>query len=504
MAEVIIDYLEQSADKYPKKPAYIDQYESVTYEELRDRTYKIACQLIRRGYEKSPIAIYVEKSVQCIAMMLGVLYSGNFYTVLDVDMPPGKIKKILSVFSPVGVIVDKKYRKQLEEIKEQYDFLSGEDLLVKGHDSSLLEEKRKHMRPTDLSQVVFTSGSTGMAKGVMLSHSGIISLMESKTKYFRYNESDIFANQFPFHFVAHLEDIFCTLKTGATDYIIPKELFFSPKHLIKFIEEKKVTILFWASPALCLVAKYGALSNITLPHVRMVAFGGEVMSTKYLHFWKKALPKIDFFNVYGSSETGSGVLCYKVNRVFRNQDSLPLGFPIGETDIFIIDENGKSGQMEGELCVKSKQLAVGYYKNAEETAKKFVQMRDKSGQEVTVFKTGDLVKYNEYGELVYLGRKDFQFKRHGYRIEPGEIEYAVNALEGIKDAACVYDRQKEKIILFYSGDIDDGDLRKSVKKTVPHYMLPDIYIRLGEIPRNVNRKIDREKLRMLYEENGFQ
>ena len=287
-----------------------------------------------------------------------------------------------------------------------------------------------------------------------------MSATESRTVHLGYNESDIFANQFPFHFVGYLADFFCTLKTGATDYIIPKELFFAPKRLVEFIEEKKITVLDWIAPALCLIAKYGALSDVSFPHVKVVAFGGEPMPIKYLRLWEKALPNAAFINAYGSSELGGGILFYKVNREFEDKERLPLGFAIEEAEVFLIDENNESSTEEGELCVKSSQLAAGYYDNIEETSKKFVPFCDRSGQNITLFKTGDLVKYNTQGELIFLGRKDFQIKRHGYRIEPGEIECAVNTLDKIRDAACIYDQNKEKIVLFYSGDAIDEELRK--------------------------------------------
>ncbi len=500
MAKIITDYLEENADKYPQKAAYIDQYESVTYKELQDRTYKIACQLINKGFAKNPIAIYLEKNIQCISTMLGVLCSGNFYTVLDMDMPAERIKKIVSVLSPAAIITDAGHRKQCGQIPGQNDILIYENLLEDPYDIEQIEERKKKILSSDLSQVIFTSGSTGTPKGVMLSHGGVISATESRTDHLGYKGSDIFANQFPFHFVGYLADFFCTLKNGATDYIIPKELFFAPKQLVEFIKDKKITVLDWIAPALCLIAKYGALSDVILPHIKVVAFGGEPMPVKYLRLWKRALPNADFMNAYGSSELGGGILFYKVNREFEDKDRLPLGFAIEEAEVFLIDENNESSIEKGELCVKSSQLAVGYYNNAEETSKKFVLFCDRSGKNITLFKTGDFVKYNEQGELIFLGRRDFQIKRHGYRIEPGEIECAVGALDGIRDTACIYDRNKEKIVLFYSGDAADEELKKNMKRIIPHYMIPDIYIELKEIPRTINRKIDRVKLNTLYEE----
>lgn len=499
MAEIIIDYLEQSADKYPKKVAYADEYESVTYEELRKRTYKIAYQLIKRGYEKEPIAIYLKKSVRCIVMMLGVLYSGNYYTVLDIDMPSERIKKIISVFSPAIVIADKKHKKQCKEILEQYNILAYDNLLADEYDIEFLKEKGKNILPSDLSQVIFTSGSTGIPKGVMLSHGGVVSGTESRSKRLGYNESDIFANQFPFHFVGCLNDIFCTLKNGATDYILPKELFFSPKRLVEFLGERKITVLDWIAPALSLIAKYGALSDVILQYVRIVVFGGEPMPIKYLRLWKKALPNAAFFNVYASSELTNGILFYKVEREFENNGQLPLGFPIEEAEVFLLDEENKNVEQEGELCIRSNQLAAGYYKNIEETSNKFIYIYNKTGKKIKIYKTGDLVKYNERGELIFVGRKDFQIKRHGYRIELGEIECTVNTLNEIRDVACIYDKDKEKIVLFYCGHIAATKLKRMIEKKMPHYMIPDICIKLDEIPRNINGKIDRIKLTTLYE-----
>lgn len=328
-----------------------------------------------------------------------------------------------------------------------------------------------------------------------------MSATESRTKCLGYSGMDIFANQFPFHFVGYLADFFCTLKIGATDYIIPKELFFSPKRIMEFLGEKKVTVLDWIAPALSLIAKYGALTDVILPYVKVVAFGGESIPVKYLRLWKKALPNAVFVNAYGSSELGGGILFHKTDREFEKEEQLPLGYPIEEAEIILLDENDRNTEKEGELCVKSDQLAMGYYKNVEETAHKFVQLCSKSGGKVTAFKTGDLVKYNDQGELIFVGRRDFQIKRHGYRIELGEIECIVNSLDTIRDMACIYDKKKEKIIVYYSGCETIAGLKKVIEKILPRYMIPDIYLKLEELPRNMNGKIDRVKLNILYEEH---
>jgi len=224
MTKIITDYLEESAKKFPNKTAFVDENEEITYEELKHKSYQVAYQLIEKGGNGYGIAICLEKSIRCIISMLGVLYSGNYYTVIDMEMPSERIRKIMEVFSPRILIADEKNKAKIIQLQEETEIISVEDLHNRAYETEVVKERSERIEGLDLSQVLFTSGSTGIPKGVALSHRSVVNATESRTKHLGYCESDIFANQFPFYFVGHIADVFCTLKNGATDFIIPKRI----------------------------------------------------------------------------------------------------------------------------------------------------------------------------------------------------------------------------------------------------------------------------------------
>lgn len=489
MVQVVTDYLDKAVKSQPDKVAFVDKYESVTYVELKNRAYRIASYLIKSGYTKVPIAINMEKSIRCLSVMLGILYCGSYYTVLDEVMPEKRIDQIFELLNPACIILN-------DEKSIEYDYLypqiAYDQIIFSNVDEVSISKIRKTIQPVDLAQIIFTSGSTGTPKGVMISHDNIVAATESRTQYFDYNINDVFANQFPFYFIGYLADVFCTIKNGATDYIIPKELFFAPKKLLEYLKQNQVTVLDWIAPALALIAKFGALSGEKLDDIRSVAFGGEPLPIRFLEMWQEALPNAEFVNAYGSSES-NGVLFYKIKRKFEETERLPLGEPCSNVTVFLLDETNQIAQIGevNELCIQSPQLAVGYWEDQKNTHRKFLEILI-NGKNERIYKTGDLVRYNKNGELIYVGRKDLQIKRHGYRIELGEIEYTAGAMEKVNDTACIY--TNDRIVLYYSGLGTEQEVENYLRDILPAYMLPDLICKMNSIPKNINGKVDRAKL----------
>ena len=278
-----------------------------------------------------------------------------------------------------------------------------------------------------------------------------------------------------------ITDVFSTVLSGATFYIIPKMYFSFPIKLLEFINEKKINTIYWVPSALCIVANFKALDEIELPNLKKVLFAGEVMPVKQLNMWIEKLPNTMFANLFGPTETTDICTYYIVNRKFNNDESLPIGQACHNCDVMIVKEDGTEANIDedGELCVRGSFLASGYYNNPEKTASVFVQNPLNKCYLETVYKTGDIVKYNDRGELIYLSRKDFQIKHMGYRIELGEIENAANNIEGIIICACVYDIEKSQIVLFYQGDeLEENDVLSAIKNKVPTYMCPNKKVKL--------------------------
>lgn len=498
-------WLDETAKRFPDKTAYADAKKEITFGELRRQARIIACELTEKGLFKKPVAVFLEKGVDVLTSFMGAAYSCNFYSPIDVDMPGSRVNKILEVLEPAVVITTASLREVFSQYDYQGEFLLLEEVLPpdaeKGSDAAreaALEAARRKGIDTDLLYVLFTSGSTGVPKGVTINHRSVIDYIDWVTETFEITEQDSFGNQAPFYFDNSILDIYSTLKTGATTYIIPKNLFAQPVPLLEYLREKKINTIFWVPSALIVVAKLKAFRNVDLSDtLRRVLFCGEVMPNKQLNAWRKFLPDVQYANLYGPTEITDACTYYIVDREFADEEPLPIGIPMPNTDILVLNEKDEpvTGEEPGELCVRGTSLSMGYYKNPEKTREAFVQNPLNQAVPEQIYRTGDIVKYNEYGEIIYLSRKDFQIKHMGHRIELGEIETAVSSLEEITLCCCLYDEKHQKIVLFIEEALDKAFINEKISHLVPEYMLPNKVIKVEKMPINANGKIDRVKLK---------
>ena len=497
MERIVTDYLEKTVLQFGEKTAFEDPAESLTFREVRDESRSIGQTLISLGLFQKPVAIYVEKSAACILSMLGVAYSGNFYTVIDTHMPAARMQKIFSTLEPEAILCRCADREEVEKIWPGTRTVCIEDARKTEVSEEDLKKTADRLVSTDLLYVLFTSGSTGMPKGVVTAHGHVCAYLDAVTEAYSLSDKERFLNQAPFYFVLSIVEIFTTIRNGSTLYIAPKEYFSFPLKLMQFIEEKKITILYWVPSAMVLLANLGALKAADISSVKKVVFGGEVMPIRQLRAWQEALPGAMFVNAYGPTETTDGTTYYIVDREFEETDTLPIGVPFKNIGILVLDEEGRKVGSDGmgELCAYGPSITYGYYKDPEKTAGVFTQNPANTAYRQTIYHTGDLVRYNAFGELEYAGRKDFQIKHHGQRIELGEIEACISSIEGIEENCCLYDSEKSRIVLFYSGTIEDRELQEQAKKLLPAYMLPNRRHHLETMPHNLNGKIDRAELK---------
>lgn len=496
MYKSIIEVLENTASRYENKTIFSMIDKSITYKDFVNDSKKVATKLIEENLSKKNVVIFIDKTINCLIGMFSSAYANACYTVVDVDSPVERIETIIKTLHPSAIITDGKNLNKCEELHEKVYIL--EELLKTDLDDKKIEDVSNKICDTDPLYILFTSGSTGIPKGSVICHRSVIDYATVICKTFNINSDTIFGSQTPFYFSMSILDIFATIVSGATFNIIPKMYFSFPVKLIEHLNKFKINTIYWVPSALSIVANLKTLDVILPEHLNKILFAGEVMPTKQLNIWREKLPKALYANLYGPTEITDTCTYYIVNREFKDDETLPIGIPFDNCDVFILNEDNKLAETDeaGELVVRGSFLGMGYYNNPEKTNEVFVQNPLNQSYPELIYRTGDLVKYNEYGELIYFGRKDFQIKHMGYRIELGEIEANISAIDGILSCACIYDMASSKIVLFYQSNIlVEEKIIEEANTRLVSYMRPNVVKKLDKMPFNANGKIDRVKLK---------
>ena len=503
MQNNVLEYLENIVEKVPDKIAYANENSGASFNDVYDKSRAIGTFLNREGHYKEPVVVFMGKNPDAIITFYGVIYSGCFYVPIDEEMPKHRIELIFQSLNPKAVICDGDTCNAIAE----FDYKGAnlylyEDIIKTEQDAHALANIRVKQIDTDPIYIVFTSGSTGIPKGVVACHRSVIDYIENLSDVLNVNEDTVFGNQTPLYVDACLKELYPTLKYGATTYIIPKSLFMFPLKLVEFLNDKKINTVCWVVSALTIVSAFGTFDKEVPKYLHTIAFGSEVFPIKQFRLWREHLPNARFINLYGPTEC-TGMSCYyEVNRDFELNEAIPIGRPFKNTDIILLDEEDKpvmKGEA-GEICIRGTSLTLGYYENFEKTNEAFVQNPLNKSYPELIYRTGDLGKYNELGELVFVSRKDNQIKHMGHRIELGEIEVVANMHPEIKSACCIFDDIKKKIILYYVGDITKADVSAFQRQKLPRYMVPNMIEKLDSMPLTPNGKINRVLLKENYKQ----
>lgn len=495
MQKNILEYLEATAARVPEKLAFSTGKEGMTFSEVYSQSRSVGSYLAHLGLYGESVVILMDKHPKTVTAFWGVIYAGCFYVCLDEKMPRARIDTIIENLRPRAVIADAKNFAAAQSLGLEHT-LSYDIISTYGEDTLALSDIRRRQCDTDAIYVVFTSGSTGIPKGVIACHRSVIDYTEALTAALEFDESTVFANQTPLYFDAPLKELMPTLKLGATTYFVPRMLFSFPVRLVEYLDTYQINTICWVVSALVQVSSLGALEAHTPKYLTKVAFGSEVFPRKQYDLWRQALPDAKFYNLYGPTEA-TGMSCYwKAERALGEQEPIPVGVPFDNTDIILLtDENKRAANGEtGEICIRGTCVTMGYYNNAEKTADAFVQNPLQNAYREIIYRTGDIGRINEYGELVFVCRKDNQIKHMGHRIELGEIETAALECDGVGRSACVYNDGAKEIVLFYAGMGGENSLMTQLVTRIPRYMLPAKIIKLDVMPLTDNGKLDRRFL----------
>lgn len=504
MKNSVLCYLEETVRRFPDKVAITDSNGDITFSEWRSRGLCVAEEIQKRKSDINsfPIFVYLPKSSLALIAFVGVLYSGNYYTPTDVKFPFEKAKSIIDELQPQVIITNHECAKKLLDggiEPELMMYIDDVDMARKNIDS------RKYLEAIvdiDLAYVLFTSGSTGVPKGVSITQRSIMDYIDWLCDEFEVTENEIIGNQAPFYFDNSVLDIYVCMCTGAHLYIVPEIYYAFPAKLLEYIKTKNINFVFWVPSVLIAVANSGLLERIDVTCIKKVLFAGEVMPNKHLNYWRSYIPAEIYANLYGPTEITVDCIYYIVNRVFADDEPLPIGKACQNTQILLLNEKNElivEQDKIGELCVRGTGVSVGYYKNKDKTQVAFVQNPLHNNYRDLIYRTGDLAHYNEYGELMFDGRKDYQIKHMGYRIELGEIETAILGIDGVENACCVYNDRDSEIIAAckLEKNLKEVQIRKILASILPKYMVPTRYYMMEQLPLNDNGKIDRKLLKSI-------
>jgi non-ribosomal peptide synthetase component F len=317
------------------------------------------------------------------------------------------------------------------------------------------------------------------------------------------DESDVIGNQVPFYVDMSLKDIYMTIASGAEVVVIPQTYFMSPKKLLTYLDENHVTMLMWVPTAYSIISRFDGLSRVKPSALKKLVFSGEVMPSSVYRYWAKEYPDALWIQLYGPTEITGACTYFILDREYEEDEMIPIGKAFDNTGILLLDENDaeiKEADVPGEICIYGSCLAAGYYNDPEKTQQSFVQNPLVKAYPSRMYRTGDLAKWNENGDLVFVSRMDYQIKHGGRRIELGEIEAAADLVENIGNVCVVHDSGTDTIVMVYTGELTDKEIRSQLKDRLPQYMIPGKYIRTESLPQLPNGKLNRKAVLQMVQE----
>ena len=487
MKKTIQQLFEEQVEKIPNNIAVVFNGQRLTYKELNERANSLARVLREKGAEAEKIiGIMVDRSLEMIIGIIGILKAGSAYLPIDPEYPVERIKYMLEDSDTEILLTQKKLQKNID-----YD---GE--IIDIEDPALYERTTSNLKMLsevhNLAYIIYTSGTTGRPKGVLVEHIGIANLRELFEKKLHINEQDKVIQFASISFDASVWEINMSLLNGAELHILSKETIDNYENFSNYINVHNITVA--TIPPIYL----GNVDEQKIKTLRLLITAGSIINKKILNKWCK---KVDYMNAYGPTETTICATMWNYDEEVQNLSSVPIGKPLNNLKTYVVDVDNRLNLMPigkvGELCISGDSLARGYINRKELTVEKFVDNPFEPGTKM--YRTGDLAKWLNDGNIEFVGRIDDQVKIRGFRIELGEIENQLLKIKGIKEAVVIdrSDMQGEKYLCAYITSEEAMEIlsvRHELSKEIPAYMIPSYIFQIDKLPLTSNGKIDKKVL----------
>jgi len=498
-------YVDINAELYPEKIALIENGKKITWKEYAGLTNYLAAKLTEAAAPRSRVVLIVNKNIAGYCSLVASMKAGLTYIPVDPKLPEERFKLYLKSAQAGAVVVSSEFLTLLPLIKEVYPDI---DIEVLPEEFPFSQEYQRDERvfveitEKDIAYILFTSGTTGVPKGVMISHRSLLNYCQWASAHSNAGSDDLVLGHTPLVFDVSIYGFGVQMVSGAALVAIPMEEEQNVEYIYNALNQNRVTIWISAPSLLTLFCKSGYLDKHDYSYLHVISYCAEVLPNSTLIAWMKKYPEIEYHNLYGPTEATVSCLGHHYTKIPELDDPIPIGIPHPNTVAYIIDENGNQitepGE-RGEIVIHGSGVSIGYFNMEEKTREQFNSLGLLSSFQ-NVYHTGDIGYRNEQGVFYFIGRKDNQIKIRGFRVELGDIEFALGQHElVVRNAAfCVFSKKfDQNVIVVYAEvkkEIRDVELRQYLSNKLPKYMIPFKITIMDEMPQNRSGKIDRKKL----------